>query len=253
MLKDGGATGRSIGKFHRAPDKGAQHLLAAGLGNLVKDLAGMRGPAIVHSPQDADLEVRIGAAPHLGQNLLELLERPQRQIFALQGDEHDMGGHQRIGGEHAKCGRAIQEDAVVGRRDGREGLSEGAIPADLAQEFGFSASQVEVRGDERHLGYARRQGDPGKTGLLQEDLIDRLLQPIWVQPVADGEPGLGVEIDEQDPLPLLGKGRAERPSCRGFAHAAFLVRNRVDRAHTHFLDIKMSKIINCTTLTCLNI
>src|SRR5713101_6126029 len=44
VLKDGRATGGGIGKFHRASNKGVQHLLTARLGNLVKDLAGMRGP-----------------------------------------------------------------------------------------------------------------------------------------------------------------------------------------------------------------
>ena len=83
-----------------------------------------------------------------------------------------------------------------------------------------------------HLGHARWQGDPGQAGFLQEDLIHRLLQPIGINPVADGEPGLRVEVDEQDALPLLGKGGPKCPDGGGFAHAAFLIRNRVDGAHT---------------------
>ena len=101
MLENRFTTGGSISKFHRASDKGVQHLLGPGLRDLFKDFPSMGGPAIVERPYDTDVQLWIGLASHFADDFLELLERSQGQVLALQGDDHHMSGDEGVGGEHA--------------------------------------------------------------------------------------------------------------------------------------------------------
>src|SRR2546428_6473700 len=69
-----------------------------------------------------------------------------------------MSGDEGIGSEHAERGRAIEQDGIIGGGHTGQGFCQGTIPANLANEFSFSARKVEVGWDELHLGHCRREG-----------------------------------------------------------------------------------------------
>ena len=58
---------------------------------------------------------------------------------------------------------------------------------------------------------------------LGEHVVDGGVEVLGVDAEAEGEAGLGVEVDEEDPLALLGERRTERGDSGRLGDAALLV------------------------------
>src|SRR5207302_1263297 len=70
---------------------------------------------------------------------------------------------------------------------------------------------------------------------VDEHVRDVALDGVEVDPEADGQVGLRIEVEAEDALPELRERAAEIDGCRGLPDATLLVRDRDDLAHEAFL------------------
>ena len=81
---------------------------------LAQDLAAVQGAGVVHRGEDAvDLQARVEPVADLVDRLDEQGDAAQGEELALQRDDHAVRGGQRVDGEQAERGLAVDEDDVV--------------------------------------------------------------------------------------------------------------------------------------------
>ena len=108
-----------------------------------------------------------------------------------------------------------------------ERLAQGVLPADRAEQLDLRRRQLEGR---------RRDIDPGRLGgdddlghrraRIGQDVGNGPLNRPEVDAEPDGQVGLGVHVDAQDAIALLGQGTPKVDCGRRLADAALLIRNR---------------------------
>ena len=107
------AVARRLGDLHAARDHGAQHRVAEVAADLVGDLVGELRAAVVHGQQDRrDVQVGVEVRPHEVDVRQQLPEPLERVVLALDRDQHLVRRDQRVDGEQAERGRAVDEDVV---------------------------------------------------------------------------------------------------------------------------------------------
>jgi hypothetical protein len=119
---------------------------------------------------------------------------------------------------------AVDEDHVV-LGDGRlQHPLEGLLPGHLLDELHLGRGEIDVRGEEIHAGHVRRHDDlvDGDVALHQQ-VVDREVHLVRVEPQPDRQRALRVEVDEQHLAAELGQRGTEVDGGRGLAHAALLV------------------------------
>ncbi len=183
-----------------------------------------------HAPH---LQAAVGEAAHVVHGVEQLADAAVAQRLALQGDQHALrrgqGGH----GEHAQRRRAVQQHPVVVLVRVLERLQRRAhhvLPPGAGQQVGLGARELDGRrqqvdallGGDQHLGRLDAGG---------EDVVHRELEVLGVDAQRERQAGLGVEVDEQHPLPLLGERRPEGGHGRRLGDAALLVGDGEDRGH----------------------
>src|SRR3990172_3275859 len=92
-------------------DRDALAEVGAGGGD---DFARVQGAQVGEGEQHAeDGEGGVSALLHLGDGIEEQVHAAQREIVGLQGDDNFARGRERVGGEDAERGRAVEQDVVV--------------------------------------------------------------------------------------------------------------------------------------------
>src|SRR5690606_23324438 len=101
---------RRVGELHRAPDDGVQQLVPEGLMDAFDHLARVQGARVEHRRDDA-VEVQPGVEPvaHLLDRLDEERDAAQGEELALERDEHAVGGRERVDGQEAERGLAVDQ------------------------------------------------------------------------------------------------------------------------------------------------
>jgi hypothetical protein len=157
----------------------------------------------------------------------DLLNPDEGQVIHADGDEDLLRVGQGVLAEEGEGGRTVQEDKIV-RPDAAHPAPEQRFPPRLAGHDelrtgdGFVArNEVEVRA------YAHRARV--RVRPVDEEMIQA---PLALDPQADAEVPLGVDIDEERPVPAMGQGEAEIDDRGRLAGPAFLVRHRNDAHKT---------------------
>ena len=137
-------------------------------------------------------------------------------------------GDQRVDGQQAQRGRAVDEDVVVVLlRPAVQDLAQGMLAADAAEELVLGGREVDVRG--RHvdvLGAGRFDDVLERERGVQQHVGDGDLDVPGVEAEPDGEVGLRVHVDAQDTVTELGQRASQIDGGGRLAHATLLVRDR---------------------------
>src|SRR6185503_6107689 len=151
----GGRAGRVVLE-HRAALDGrfgvADGLLDARLEDEVSEvllehlhrLAAVQGSRVVHRRENAlDLDDRIQVLPDHAERVLELDETAEREVLALDGDDHAVRGSERVDREEAEGRRRVDEDVVVAVAHREQRFLQRALAADHARKRHLSARKVD--------------------------------------------------------------------------------------------------------------
>src|SRR6266545_8100293 len=153
VLQDRSALHRRLGVADRLLDPGLEHELAEVLLEDLDRLAGVQRTAIEHRRQDAhDRDVRVQVLADHRQRVLELDEPAQREVLALDRDDHMVGRDESVDGQQPERGWSVDEDVVVLGLHRDERLLERALATDHAREGELSSGQVDRRHGQVDLG-----------------------------------------------------------------------------------------------------
>lgn len=190
----------------------------------------MHRTGVVHGGEDAvELQFRVEPLLDLLDGLGEQRHPAQREELALQRHYDLVSGRQGVHGEQAERGLTVDHDVVVVGHQRLQGALERGLPGHLADELHLGRGEVDVAGQQVHVGDRGLEQDVvGRHAPLHEQVVDGEVQLHRVDPEADGERALRVEVDEQDPAPVLRERGAQVDGRRGLADAALLVAHRDD-------------------------
>ena len=184
---------------------------------------------VVHREYDAlQFDLRVNSCTDRLDGAHDLAEAFEREKLALQRNDHRIRSGERIDGEKAQRGRAIDQDIARLDADGGlaeflNGVGEPVMAALGVDQFDFRAGEIDAGGGEqqpRNIGFRHRRFEavfPAKN-VISGDAAVRRRNPKTGRGVA-----LRVEIDEQDFFAHRGERGREIDRGRGFADAAFLV------------------------------
>ena len=150
--------------------------------------------------EDAQVGVELLASRLKGpQHLLEPLHRVARH---LEGDQDPGCGPERADGVKAEVGRGVEQHHVVGAEAVTpvEGVTETQLAADGRGHLRLHRAQIGIR---------RNQGDPvplggeghrlRRHGRVNQDVGDRPLELVGIEPEPGGQVRLRVDIDGEHP------------------------------------------------------
>jgi hypothetical protein len=213
------------------------------------------GARVVHRQHDAfQLQRRVAAdALDALDHLENFRESFEREVFALQRNQHGVGRGQRIRHEHAERRRAIDQDELRDRPARAIVLQHAAQTGQavlIGGELNFASGEIEFGRDDVQALEGRGLdlfGEGVRALLVGEHGKEA---PSVRRGEADGAARirLRIEIDEQDIAARLGQTRGEIYRRRGFTDAAFLIRDR-DNFHERqafpiFIEDILRKIKN---------
>ena len=168
----------------------------------------------------------VGEDPDVLDGLEQLADPAVGEGLALEGDEDGVGGGQPVDGQHPERRWTVDQDQVVVAEDRFERPLEHVLAAGPGEEVDLRAGQVDGGGEEVEVGHAGdREPDVGHLGPADEDVVDRLLQGIGIEPQGEGEARLGVEVHHQGAAPELPGGHPQRLDGGRLGHPALLVGN----------------------------
>src|SRR5262249_25146965 len=164
--------------------------------NLLFDLRGHARTAIEHRKDNAaDPKARIQPIPD-ELDRLEQVGQPLESVeLALQGNQHRVGGDERIDGQETERRRTVDDDPV-GEASFPNHPPESRFPLLQANELDLRADEVNVRGQDFEL--VDRRGPHGllKSGCTEEEMINRRLPTGLRDPQTGRGISLRVQIDD---------------------------------------------------------
>ena len=187
-------------------------------------LARVQCPAVVHRGDDPlDADPRVQVLTHHRQRVLELDEPAQREVLALDGNDHARGGDERVDRQQAERRRCVDQDEVVLVAHLDERLFERALTSHHRGERELGAGQVDRGDGQVDLAVLDHVRD---RDLVDEHVEHRPLDRVRVHALAHGQVALRVEVDQQDAMAHLHERDTEVQRRRRLRDAALLVRER---------------------------
>ena len=96
-----------------ARDHGAEHFFLEELPHVGRDLLAQVRPLVEHRQQHAfDVERGVERRAHAAHRADEIGEPFEREVFAVQRNQHRVGGDERVEREQSERRRAVDEDVV---------------------------------------------------------------------------------------------------------------------------------------------
>ena len=119
--------------------------------HVARDLLPEVRALVVHRQQHAfDVERRVERGAHAAHRGDEIGEAFEREVLAVQRNQHGVGGDERVQREQAERRRAVDEDVVeVGRAAARATRRRRVSRVEQRHQLDLGAGQVAVGGDER--------------------------------------------------------------------------------------------------------
>ena len=215
---------RRLSEAHRLADSRREHAVAEVLLEQLDRLLGVQRPRVDQRRQDAlDLDVRVEVLTDHRERVLELDQTAHRQILALDGDDHLVGGRQRVDRQQPEARRRVDEDEVVVLLDLRQRLLQAPLAADHRRHRDLRAREVDRRARDVDLALADHLANRES---VHEHVVHRLLERVRVDALRHRQVALRIHVAAQHAVALLGEGHGEVERGRGLGDAALLVGER---------------------------
>jgi len=171
-----------------------------------------------------------------GDRLQQLRHAVHREVAGLEGHDHLLGCPQCVEGEDAHVRGAIDQGEVVGDLEASQRIREafGATPGALCRQLLLERRQDDARGGHIQV-VGGRQNDVFQWGcnviVFGQDLVEILIDLIGVDAQSQRRVGLGIHVDDEDPVTLDGETSGETDRRRRLPATALLVHDSYG-AHT---------------------
>src|SRR5450830_1862282 len=223
--KDRFGRDRRVRELHRPRDHRVQQPRPEGLLDARHYLSRVQRARVVLGREDAvQNEPRVEPVPHLLDRLDQPRDAAQCEELALERDHHTVRGGQRVDGEQPERRLAVDQDDVVAVGDRAQDARQDRLPRHLADQLHLRRRQVDVNRksvETRHRGVSQHLFD--LDAALHQEVVDRLVELVRIDPDAHRRGALGVEVHDQDPAPVLRQSGCEVDRRRGLADATLLV------------------------------
>jgi hypothetical protein len=144
---------------------------------------------------------------------MQLPDALERVVLALDGDQHLIGGDQRVHRQQAERRRAVDEDDVVGVADRLERLAEQHLAGEGRDQLDLGPARSIEDGTTSSPGPpSRRASVDGHR--VDEHPVGAGIALLGAQPEPRGGVALRVEVDDQHPGAELRERRSERDGGR---------------------------------------
>ena len=185
---------------------------------------------VVQRRQHADLQLVSTLLAHHLQRLHHLRQPVQAEIPRLHGDDDFVAGLERVEGDQAHAGRAVDHTPLVARLDRCQGLGESILATGPAGENLFECRQANVARREIEIG-RDLPDDVGNlrgpaVAVLDQGVEDRPLDLVLGHGQTDAAMALRVHVDEKGLLAETGEARGQVDAGRRLPAAAFLIDDR---------------------------
>src|SRR3954452_20054734 len=221
VLEDRLPLHRRLRVTHRLADLRVEHEVAEVLLQDLDRLARVEEPPVEHRREDAlDTDVRVEVLADHRERVLELDEPAQREVLALDGDDHAVCGDERVDRQQAERRRRVDEDPVVALPHGQDRLLERPLPPDHGGEGELGTGEVD-RGDgdvELVRPHNLRDRQP-----VAEDVEHRAVDLVGVPALRHRQVPLRVEVDQEHAHALLGERPPEVEGGRRLRDSTLLV------------------------------
>ncbi len=207
---------------------------------LVADLLLQGDAGVEHHAQQADqAQVAVEVGVHLADGVGQVGQAFEREVLALHGHDHALGGAQAVEREHAQAGRAVDQHEVVVGAHLRQRVLQAALAALFAHQFDLGAGELAVGAQHGIAGASLLQlvghhGGLGDAGRFEQHVVHRQLHRALVHPRAHGGVALRVQVDQQHALADVRQGSSQVDRGGGLADAALLVGDAEDLSHRRF-------------------
>ena len=206
--------GGRLGEPHRLRDRRRQHRQLVALPDVGQHGLGVVAAPVEHRRQDPeDLEVGVEDALHVGDGVEQLPHAAVAEHLARHRDDQPARGGERVQRQHAERRRAVQQHDVVVVDHRLERGAQDVLPTRARQQLRLRAGELDHARQQVHPVLARDQG-LGGVDLAEQHLVDARRHLVGVDAEAEGQAGLGVQVDEQDSLAALGERRPQRAPPR---------------------------------------
>ena len=162
VVEDGGqAVARRFAEADVARDDGRVDAVLEERANVARHLLPEIRALVVHRHQHAgDVERRVERAAHAAQRGDEIGEPLEREVFAVERNQHGVGGDERVEREQPERRRRVDEDEVEAVAERVEHEAQPRLAVRQRDELDFGAGEVAIGRDERA---ARPSASGGRT------------------------------------------------------------------------------------------
>ena len=219
-----------------ARDDRPKHFFLEELPHVGRDLLAEVGALVEHREQHAfDVELRVQRRAHAAHRADEIGEPLEREVFAVERDQHGVGGDERVERQQAERRRAVDEDVVVVVAHGAKQRAQPFFARAERDHFDLGAGEMTIGRNQFQV--VDRGGDDERPRVGRR--LDRRQRVVdgaggrgeTLLADAAGEVALRIDVDEQHAPLGDGEGGREVDGGGGFAHAALLVRDGYDPSH----------------------
>ena len=188
---------------------------------------------------------RVERGAHAAHRADEIGEPFEREVLAVQRNQHGVGGDERVEREQPERGRAIDEDVIEPVAKRRDQGAQPLLAVGKRDQLDLGACEIPVGREQRQPVHACRDQEGGRVGCGHgrcQRVVDgsgRRGFPFLADTAR--QVALGVDVDEQHASADEGEGGGEVDGGCGFADAALLIGDGHDA--THF--IRLYDLFSC--------
>src|SRR4051812_22723697 len=145
----GYAVARRLAEFDVSRDDRIEHTVLKERADVARDLLPEIRSFVVHRHQDAsDVERRVEGGANPPQSRDQIGEPFEREVLAVERNEHGVSGDQGVQGQQTERGRCVDQDVVEVTAQSIETRAEAMLAMRKADQIDLGAGEISVRGDE---------------------------------------------------------------------------------------------------------
>jgi hypothetical protein len=126
------------------------------------------------------VEYRVARILHLVDGIQEQPNAAHGEKLALHGDEHFLAGTQRVDGQQAQAGRAVDQDKIVPRPEAIQDAAQDKLSPDFGDQLHLGRGQVDVGRHQIQVGLDGVDDAVEREFGVQHGVVDRFLQGIAI-------------------------------------------------------------------------
>ena len=204
-------------------------MVVADHAELVEHVPRQQRPAVEERREKAqDPQVPIQLEADRVDDLDQVVEALHRVVLRLHRDDHAVGRDQAVHRQEPEIGRAIDQREVVPPVEAAvERIPQRLLASERGEEFAFGGRKVDVGG--RHVDsccFGRKDNFVQRRTTVGQDVCHRAVDGIEIDAQPGSQIGLRIHVDAQNAEPFFCQRARQVDGRRGFADAAFLVRDR---------------------------